>query len=254
MTSPTPPTSGAGLRPVSEPLDDEQTRHVLEQLAVLVATGATVEQVVDAATTLLRPFGYQPAAIALAARITWQVSNTTIATVAGLPGQLHLVAARYALGKAGTHALRSLASASPTATAAYFLNASHRLQTAIDQHGLPGLPGAARDELRFFGQHVRAQRARTRAAANVDAAAREHGTVLGWYAHDDDRTTPECADADGTNFLATRVPPIGWPGTPHGGTCRCWAGAAHMTARSTYDVAPLTRAQHRTDDRERRTG
>lgn len=252
MTSPLQPVPTPPAQP-----SDEELQHIIETIAALIAARASTDTVIAAAERLLTPFGMQPAAIGLAARLTWQISSTTVATVAGLPANLHYLAARYALGQAGTHALRSLASASPAATAAYFVNASQRLQTAIDEHGLVGLGSALGDERRYFLAHVRAQRARTAAAAAVDMAAREHGRTLGWYAHDDDRTTPECAQADGSNFDATRVPAIGWPGTPHGGTCRCWAGPAHITARSTYDVQPLGRAAHdaydRTADQRRRT-
>lgn len=59
----------------------------------------------------------------------------------------------------------------------------------------------------------------------VDMAALQHGLLLGWYAHHDDRTTPECADADGKNFRADAMPLIGYPGTVHGSSCRCTPGA-----------------------------
>jgi hypothetical protein len=56
--------------------------------------------------------------------------------------------------------------------------------------------------------------------------------LLGWYAHPDDRVTPECKAADGANFRADVMPMIGWPGTLHGGTCRCKPGPPWPTDRT----------------------
>lgn len=75
-------------------------------------------------------------------------------------------------------------------------------------------------ERRYFGQHRDAIWTRAKAAMAVDMAAMEHGLLLGWHAHDDDRTTPDCRDADGKNFRADSMPLIGFPGTVHA-RCRC---------------------------------
>jgi len=91
------------------------------------------------------------------------------------------------------------------------------------------LDGVSR-ETRYFGQHRDAIWARAKAAMAVDMAALEHGLLLGWYTHLDDRTTPECRDADGKNFRADAMPLIGYPGTVHGGTCRCTPGAPFADA------------------------
>lgn len=45
--------------------------------------------------------------------------------------------------------------------------------------------------------------------------------VLAWKAHTDDKVTPECRAADGCWFYVDTPPVIGYPGMPHGGTCRC---------------------------------
>jgi hypothetical protein len=79
-------------------------------------------------------------------------------------------------------------------------------------------------ERRFFQQHLDAMWNRTTAAGKVDMAALEHGPLLGWLAHKDDRTTPECRKASGMNFYAWAMPAIGFPGTVHA-ACRCTAVA-----------------------------
>jgi len=86
------------------------------------------------------------------------------------------------------------------------------------------LDGVSR-ETRYFGMHRDAIWSRAKAAMAIDMAALDYGMLLGWYAHRDDRTTPECRDADGKNFRADAMPLIGYPGTVHGGTCRCTPGA-----------------------------
>ena len=80
-------------------------------------------------------------------------------------------------------------------------------------------------ETRYFGQHHDAMWSRAKAAMAVDMAALEYGLLLGWYTHLDDRTTPECAAANGKNFRADVMPLIGYPGTVHGSSCRCRPGA-----------------------------
>jgi hypothetical protein len=84
--------------------------------------------------------------------------------------------------------------------------------------------------------HERARKRRMAAAVDVAAAADDYGPVLGWHAHDDDRTTPECRAADGSNFRAGQPPVIGWPGTLHGGVCRCRPGPPHLGGKWTDDV------------------
>lgn len=132
--------------------------------------------------------------------------------------------------------------------AAYVMNAADRLQAALDEAehrvevSLPwdasqaaeddakaaaareALAAAARKERAYELAHERARRARLEAAAAVADAADQFGVILGWYTHRDDRTTPECLAAHGSNFRADLPPIIGHPGTLHGGTCRCEAG------------------------------
>jgi hypothetical protein len=77
-------------------------------------------------------------------------------------------------------------------------------------------------ERRYFAQHLNAERARMDSARRVDALAGRLGTTrLGWRAVMDERTTEACRAANGRNFDVAKPPPIGYPGTLHGGTCRC---------------------------------
>lgn len=149
------------------------------------------------------------------------------------------------------------------AFAAWFLERStSRVQAAYDAGAEPGRPEEA--EERFLEQHLDAQQRRRQAAERVDAEAakpghvvdgtpdlprpiriegaegpRIHGprVILLWRAHPDDRVTPECRAADGCWFYADTPPIIGYPGMPHGGTCRCWpanAGTLAEVARSRH--------------------
>lgn len=92
-------------------------------------------------------------------------------------------------------------------------------------------------ENRYVQQHLEAQRKRQEAARRVDVEADKPGQVvdgdrviLWWRAHPDDRVTPECRAADGAWFYADTPPVIGYPGMPHGGTCRCWPAHAGSLA------------------------
>lgn len=102
-------------------------------------------------------------------------------------------------------------------------------------------------EERFIDQHLDAQDKRRVAAQRVDLEAKKPGQVtdapeagrviLKWRAHPDDKVTPECRAADGAWFYADTPPIIGFPGMPHGGTCRCWpanAGSLAEVARGRH--------------------
>lgn len=103
--------------------------------------------------------------------------------------------------------------------ARYLVNSARRLK----------MGGTLGEERGYAQQHLGAQAARAEAARKVDQALTDHGPVLGWYAVMDSSTTPECAAANGKNFNPLSPPAIGLPGTLHGGTCRCRAGAPHPT-------------------------
>ena len=93
--------------------------------------------------------------------------------------------------------------------------------------------GSAKAERALFGAHLRAEEGRVEGARAIDRAAEKWGPVLGWFATRDTRTTPECFASHGGNFSALAPPSIGWPGTLHGGNCRCkpvapWPEAAML--------------------------
>jgi hypothetical protein len=114
--------------------------------------------------------------------------------------------------------------AGPVFRAAYLIRALERIQGADD----PDAQIAA--ERRHLAQHQGAQIARELGAMRLDAARDAYGRTLGWYAQDDDRVTPECAEADGKNFDTVHPPLIGLPGIgPHHG-CRCRPGPPHEGA------------------------
>jgi hypothetical protein len=78
-------------------------------------------------------------------------------------------------------------------------------------------------ERRFYGQHLAAGWARTRAGAQVDSASMLYGRLLGWHTVTDTRTSPECLAANRRNFYADKMPRIGFPGMVHP-YCRCLPG------------------------------
>lgn len=127
---------------------------------------------------------------------------------------------------ARTPALRYTARTEVARQAAYLVNAARRL--TVD-------PNVER-ERRFLAQHLEASRRRREAATRVDAAAVRFGPQLGWYAIRDSRTTSECRRAHGSNFPAHRPPVIGYPGSLHGGTCRCVPGPRHRGGRLVDEV------------------
>lgn len=111
----------------------------------------------------------------------------------------------------------------------FVIAAARRITTDLAQAQAHGEPlgdaltrGIAR-EARYYGQHLAANWARENAAAAVDNAASEHGLLLGWYAHIDAKTSLECWLANGRNFRADQMPPIGYPGAVHP-SCRCEPG------------------------------
>lgn len=140
------------------------------------------------------------------------------------------------LGKAGSplapgqplgDALRHVSAAEPVLRATYLVNAARRA------HAGQATPA---QERAYLARHLAATHARARAAVEVDRAAREHGPLLGWHALLDSQTTPECRAAHGSNFAAGKPPVIGYPGTLHGGTCRCRAGAPFREALATDEA------------------
>lgn len=118
----------------------------------------------------------------------------------------------------------------------YVIAATRRVASAAIEARARNRPVAAavRDQLdserRFYQMHLDAMWQRARAAGAVDLAAAEYGPLLGWYTTLDDKTSPECKDADGKNFRAEAMPDIGFPGAVHP-HCRCRPGPPYQKAR-----------------------
>ena len=83
--------------------------------------------------------------------------------------------------------------------------------------------GSVEAERRLFDAHRVAEKRRMDAAEQVDQTAEKWGPLLGWWNPLDERTTPLCRAAHGRNFRVDTPPQIGYPGTAHGGYCRCEA-------------------------------
>lgn len=121
--------------------------------------------------------------------------------------------------------------------AQFLLNAARRVTRKVGVDvSRETLVKALRAEQRFWRQHLQASEKRRNAAATADTAADVHGTpsragtVLGWSAVNDDRTTAECRAAHGKNWVLERPPRIGIPGTVHV-HCRCRPVAPWPTRR-----------------------
>jgi SPP1 gp7 family putative phage head morphogenesis protein len=128
----------------------------------------------------------------------------------------------------------------PYYRAQYVLAASRRAQAALKEGG-PAVQKAAEAEDRYFNQHLEAMLNRARAANAVDRATKIYGDMLGWYARLDNRTSPECREANGKNFHASVRPPIGYPGSVHP-HCRCKPGKPFPTKSTVYGIQPEKRA------------
>ena len=124
-------------------------------------------------------------------------------------------------------ATAAVQAASGTYRAAYLSAAAGRVKTRMAAGKT--LAQALKAEAPLAVAHLRAQRNRVRAAAQVDGQVTAHGPLLGWYAVMDGRTSAECAAANGRNFSVTSWPVIGLPGSVHP-HCRCRAGAPHVNA------------------------
>lgn len=105
--------------------------------------------------------------------------------------------------------------------AQYVIAAAKRVMGAARDARAKGEPvGAAirahlARERRFYEQHQAAMWNRAAAAGKTDMAALEHGNLLGWNTIIDGRESLECRSADGKNYMASRIPNIGFPGAVH---------------------------------------
>jgi hypothetical protein len=144
------------------------------------------------------------------------------------PAAAHIVTVVFHPTAVNPRPWRKLPGSGPALIQAqYLLNAGQRIADGL-KAGQP-LQALLNRESVYGLQHRRAQTKRATAMAASRKAKRQYGgRLLGWYAHKDDKVTPACRIADGANFNPNVGP---WPGTLHGGTCRCLPGPAHDTLR-----------------------
>lgn len=179
-----------------QPPPDLTEEAVLAALVVVLLSGLPPAAMAGYAASILAPLG---------------LSGEATAAVLDLLAP-HL---EHDLTAPPASALGAIARTAPARHAAHVLNAVKRLSRD---------PQSINAERRYLAQHLDAERIRKLSAQRVDAMAARVGPILGWHAVMDKRTTPECRAAHGRNFSALVPPAIGYPGTLHGGTCRCRPG------------------------------
>lgn len=207
-----PQVAGSGPQPA--PGDDPAVQHVAD---LLLAGGAAV-LTAAAIYRLLRRL-HRPVSLTA-------VTLATVLTTRGTNHEPRMV---------GSSAVaRAQRTREAYFRAAYLINAATRITTSM-AGGTPGRDALRRERV-YWRAHEKARQARMQGAAHVARKAEMFGPLLGWYTTRDDRTTPECRAANGTNFSALRPPVIGWPRTLHGGTCRCDAGPPFANGRTTDEA------------------
>jgi hypothetical protein len=195
---------------VEPPPEQDQT---VAKVAAVLAAGAAADIMLGQLWRILRPLGYRRDGVGLALRLS-DSGNRPLPGRGGGPSDVGRAQRRREL------AFR----------AAYLLRAAARLTASLGDGA--SVAEALTAEKPNWKAHVRARASRLAAAQTVADTAELNGPLLGWYAHPDDATTPECHAANGANFRADTPPLIGYPGMPHGGTCRCQPGPPYATNRT----------------------
>lgn len=158
----------------------------------------------------------------------------TLAPLIGVPVKTLLAVLLIAMSRPIRYGVTVIPSASASAEsqameasfrALYVWNATQRIEAG----------GSYADEQRFFNQHMDAVTKRRKSATAVDKARARYGDELGWHAKMDSRTSPECREANGKNFSASRIPGIGFPGAVHP-NCRCRPGKKFATSETVYKI------------------
>jgi len=217
MTTPAAPQAPPqGQQPPQQPDD------ALDDTALAVAVAALL----SGATAAVAAAGVAAMIAALKLRFklssaAWQALGAVLSMVTEKP---HPVAG------AGGQASAQVSRLNAARRAQYVLAATRRVLTAVKEAGAKGgSPGTAlRDALAtergYYQLHLAAMANRAAAAAETDAAAAKYGDLLGWKSVLDSRTSAECRAAHGKNYLASRMPDIGFPGAVHP-SCRCLPSA-----------------------------
>lgn len=213
-----------------------------------------VEQEKTATEQLLMALAYAQSAKVVAASLSAMPDVVSDAAKALLAiGPVRGMLRTHAHQKSGHPAEEAMRAENLHKRAAYLIAASRRLSRAWRSGPRAGRKArmlkAIEVEHRYLDQHIKATAGRRLAA---EAAAKEAKRVaraevsgvfeapsglLGWYAVLDERTSRDCARANGRNFAPTEVPRIGFPGTVHP-ACRCKPGPPHPTHLRVEDIPP----------------
>lgn len=186
---------------------------ILALLVVILLSRLSLAETVAQVQGVLVPLGIPPAAAAQATQLTYPHFEVPVVDVENA-ASTHILATR------------------PARQAAYLRAAAERIAAdairIVEPGQEPGENPAFAAERRYLEQHLNAERARAEAARKVDEMAAEFGPVLSWISVRDEVTTSGCRDAHGKAFHAARPPVVegqpGYPGTLHGGSCRCSPG------------------------------
>lgn len=223
----------------------------IEQIAALLAIGATVAATSSAIALLLLPLGVTAEAAALVLRFAVGPPG---APVGPFPG--------FTYRREGA-ASKAQFSAELRYRAAFILNSARRVSVELTSGGgvVPGAGGssgsngggggvvesarkALAKEREYWQRHRDAQDRRAEAARVVDENEKMFGSRLGWYARRDARTTAECLAAHGSNFEVGSRPDVGYPGQVHV-FCRCRPGPPWPGGRTTNQATAFVYRRRR---------
>jgi hypothetical protein len=217
MTTPAPPPQ--------QPTGAQQ-----QQLAVACAA-AIVASSVPLALTVLGP-------TLAVLHIRRKIAEDALEIVMGHPPE---AAGFYGPAGANVARVNLVRRAMFTAASIFRLTGDDALMRAGERAGY--WQAAIDRERRYYGQALVATWNRDQAAAQVDTAAGEHGRLLGWHTVMDLKTSPECIRANGKNFYADQMPPIGYPGMVHP-HCRCMPGPPFPDAPLVGGSSPRRQPAH----------
>lgn len=186
---------------------DRRDRRVIEAAAAVLAANLAAAAAAAALRRALKPLRLAAAAIRAAADLARRIPPDW--------------PPRAATGPAWTRNRRT----AHRYRAWYLVNAARRFHTAIrtrrkNQSVAAAIRNALPRELRYMRQHLAAQQNRRRAATEVDRLAAIYGDRLGWYTVRDGSTTADCRHAHRRDFLVSKPPRMGLPGSAHP-HCRC---------------------------------
>lgn len=176
----------------------DQQQAIIAALVILLFSGLTAAELTQFAATTLSPLGLTAEAVGAAVSLAGRLD----------PPASGLQPASAFVDRTGV-----------VRRAQYITSAARRYMEAPDKRAWIDA------ERRYLAQHLDAGRARREAAGKVDEAAVRFGPVLGWRTQRDSLVEAHCKRLEGKNFHVGRPPDGGYPGVPHGASCRCYATA-----------------------------